>query len=130
MKNADWTGLLRVGGAILLTLVATTVVGAANCGDTTGAGGSDVPCQCGDTVTTNTILNATDPVASTGATDLCPFPAALFVAGDVTLDMNSRTIRCGGIDDVTIGIWVMGDGATITNGTIQDCNLGIYSTRS
>src|SRR5262245_20359879 len=35
------------------------------CGDTSGPGGSDVPCSCGDTVTTSTRLDETDPVLLT-----------------------------------------------------------------
>lgn len=91
---------------------------AADCGDTSGPGGVDVPCNCGDTVTTSTRLGPGDPVTSTGPDDVClgfqqgDF-AALTVREGVNLDINRQHIRVAGI-----GILLKGDGITIRNGII------------
>src|SRR3989338_5982817 len=60
---------------------------AGECGDTTHNGG-DVPCSCGDTVTTDTVLDSgTDLVVSTVCT--CN---GLDVADGVELDLGGNTI--------------------------------------
>ena len=74
----------------------TTQVWAANCGDTTGPGGTRVACGCGDTVTTNTKLKVTDPVVSTSAGDVCSGDG-LYVGSGVTLDCAKRPLRGSGV---------------------------------
>ena len=67
------------------------------CGDTTGPGGTDVPCDCGSTVTTNTKLGSGDTIC--GAT--CP-DDGLIVGPEVTeLDMADCAISGS---DTAVGI--------------------------
>lgn len=82
------------GALVGLTSVAVrnAVVASTPCGDTTGLGGTRVPCSCGDKVTTNTILQKTDPVVSTGPADICG-GNGLLVATEVMLDCNKLTLR-------------------------------------
>lgn len=106
---------------------------AANCGDTSGRFGRDVPCRCGDTVTTRTRLGSGDPVISTGPGDFCPGPAnfALEVGPGVTLDLNGREIRGdlgttvagGGL--FVCGIAIAGNGAAVGNGFISRTHVGV-----
>ena len=97
-------------GFVGLTLTAAAgAANAASCGDTIGPGGmvtldSDVICQ------------------STPATH------KLLVTGPVTLDLNGRTIDCGGVLDAgfsNVGVLVEGTKAQIRNGTIRNCNAGV-----
>lgn len=122
MRKADGIWLPLLGVAILATFSASNAW-AKDCGDKTGQPGNfDVPCDCGDTVTTDTILKASDPVV----TKVC-FPTGLFVAGGVTLDASSAVIRCHTPPDfVTTGFWIIGNDATIDGGIIQGCGNGIF----
>jgi parallel beta-helix repeat protein len=76
-----------VASALAWLLVGSPARGA-NCGDTTGGGGTNVDCSCGDSVTTNTTLTAADPVTTT----LCP-GRGLNVSTGVTLKLGGRTIQ-------------------------------------
>jgi parallel beta-helix repeat protein len=84
----------------------------ANCGDTSGPGGKDVPCHCGDTVTTSTVLKATDPVIRT----VCP-ALGLAVAAGVSLNLGGNTLR--GLCPMGRGLRI-GPGAntTVTRGRL------------
>ena len=68
---------------------------AANCGDTTGAGGTRVACACGDTVTTNTKLKNTDPVVSTSLADTCSGDG--LAIGVSKSPWTARSSPCAGI---------------------------------
>ena len=103
-------------GAIALFLAAPAW--AADCGDTSGPGGTDVPCSCGDTVTTTTSLDATDPVLST----VCPGDGLLigpFGAADLTIN---GTLRGSG-QGCGIRAEVTGD-FTVARGRITGFGLG------
>jgi len=136
MKRAHWISMLLLVVAMLITFSAGSAWAGVPCllglccGDTTGPpGGLDVPCDCGDTVTTNTVLKASDPVTR----KVCGPPAALFVAGGVTLDMTSPSvhIRCAGKED-TVGIELIGDDVTIDGGSsiIDGCDVGVFGFTS
>lgn len=142
MKMHQWS-------ARLLALIGLLVVGvvpawAADCGDTAGPGGTNVPCSCGDTVVTSTVLNGTDPVLSTGPADVCPADGLYIGASGITLSLGGKTIRgsgsgtglsLGGFDDVTIkrgfvdafdvGVSVsFGHGNVVSNVTASNVAVG------
>jgi hypothetical protein len=94
------------------------------CGEASGPGGTDLPCHCGDTATTNTVLGASDPVRSPCA------GVGLFVAGGVTLDASSALLRCASSGAFTTGIWIIGDGVAIDGGIIRGCDRGIFGLTS
>ena len=87
---------VKVIGLCLTLLLVTPHIWAADCGDTTGPGGTRVPCQCGDRVTTNTILQPTDPVVSTDPADICSGDG-LEVDTEVALNCNHLTLRGSGV---------------------------------
>ena len=91
---------------------------AADCGDTAGPGGTDVPCGCGDTVMTDTRLGKRDPVVSKRLDDFCP-EIGLEVAAGVDLDLGGRHIRGSLAVDQVCGIAIRGDGVTVRNGKIS-----------
>src|SRR5262245_13287311 len=106
---------------------------AAPCGDTSGVGGTDLPCHCGDTVTTNTILvsHDTDPVVSRNVGEVCAGPGpALRVAAGVTLNISGLTIRCESNAGSQVGIDIIGDHATVRKGIIKNCGLGVHGATS
>src|SRR5262245_23498064 len=72
-----------------------------SCGDTAGPGGGDVPCACGDTVATDTILS-NDPIATMS----CSGPG-LVLADGVELDLNGLAVTGGGSGN---GILIPGGG--------------------
>jgi parallel beta-helix repeat protein len=120
---------LTMAVAMLVVLSAGTAWGA-DCGDTTGAGGTDVPCRCGDTVTTNTTLTASDPVVSTGVADVCTDDSALSVNGGVTLDGAAATLRCDGTGGDGLGVEIVGDGATVKNLAVRNCSTAVFGFTS
>lgn len=60
-RGYSWLALPFSLLVFLLAAGAPGVAGAAECGDSAGPGGTDVPCSCGDRVITDTTLDATDP---------------------------------------------------------------------
>ncbi len=112
-----------IGLAIFWPLAGATW--AADCGDTTGAGGTDVPCSCGDRVTTDTVLDKVlDPVVSTNSADLCPGNGLTVVDG-VTLDLDGNKLRGSGVGT---GVVIDGDGVTVTNGSVQGFVRGVRTS--
>jgi hypothetical protein len=128
MRNSGIAALFVSFGMILA--LSTAPAQADDCGDTSGPAGTDAPCKCGDTVTTNTVLGVSDTVVSTSVLDSCPVPGpALAVAATVTLDIAGQTIRCA--DNVNqVGIEIIGDGATVRKGIVKQCGIGIGGTTS
>jgi len=109
------------GGPIVLGQAIFTVGEPLLCGDTSGPGGTDVPCHCGNVVTTNTRLNASDPVIR----ETCPADG-LSVTGGVTLDLHGATIRGAGAGT---GLRIA-DGASLERGTVIGFAIGIASDGS
>ena len=104
----------------LVLLMLTAYAWAADCGDTTGPGGTRIACQCGDRVTSNTKLKRTDPVVSIASTDVCSGDG-LRVRGLVTLNCNNLTLRGSGI----------GAGVALDNAggvTIKNCKVTGFET--
>jgi hypothetical protein len=98
--------LLAIGA---ITLFMAAPAWAADCGDTSGLGGTDVPCSCGDTVTTATSLDASDPVLST----VCPgdgLRIGPFLGADLTINGTLRGSGqgCGIRAEVAGGVRVAG----------------------
>jgi hypothetical protein len=93
------------------------------CGDSSGPGGTDAPCHCGDTVTTNTMLDASDPVT----TIVCAC-TGLIVPSGVVLDLGGRTITgsgdCVGVD---IGGAFAGFDAVVRNGQVTRFGTGVLA---
>jgi hypothetical protein len=91
--------------------------------------GGIIPCDCGDTVVESRVLGGADPVTSTRNSDVCDTPEALTVQAGVTLDLGGRTIRCAGLDAFQAGI-IVGGPAAVTNGTIANCDVGVFGETS
>jgi len=116
---------LQIASSLVVFIaLATAAAWGAPCGDTSGPGDSDIPCACGDTVMTDTVLNATDPVT----TGVCPCNG-LIVRSNVTLDLGGRTISgsrtCVGID---IGGGAAGANAVIRGGQIARFDTGVLQS--
>ena len=79
--------------------------------------GRTTPCSCGDSVTFSRTLTRDDPVTRT----VCTGPVALRVLTQAALNLGQQTIRCAG----AAGIVIAGDSATVTNGTVQGCAVGV-----
>lgn len=94
------------------------------CGDSSRSDGGNIPCRCGDRVTTPTVLNGRDPVV----VGVCQGLDALTIPPSIALDLGGRTIKCAGIADGRFGIAIAGDGVTVSNGTIQDCLTAVGMT--
>ena len=81
--------------------------------------------QCGDTVTSDTVLNA-------DLTCACKdFFSVLTVEGPATLDLNGHTVSCGDFDfSLSHCLSIRGNGATIKNGKVSGCYFGVggYNT--
>jgi hypothetical protein len=116
--------VLVILSGVLLLLVGPGAIApsvAADCGDTSGAGGADLSCSCGDTVTTDTTLDDTDPVTS--AVCSCD---GLIVSSSVTLDLGGHTIRGSRVcDGINIGGDVAGSDAVIGGGRITNFGTGV-----
>jgi hypothetical protein len=126
--------------------ISLAVVGAAwgkNCGDTAGPGGTNVPCDCGDTVITDTTLISPaadpvngDPVVSTVDADFCPAGVDGLIlqplgTARVTLRLGSNIIRGSGTG-TGVGIRIVGVAAnanvpkvTLKNGGIKGFQTGL-----
>jgi hypothetical protein len=152
MRKGNWIGLLLFS---VTMLAATLSPGSAwangngnghgkDCGDTSGnhdpddrrsRGGTDVPCDCGDTVTTDTVLDSSDPVLST----LC-FPVGLFVAEGVRLGGVNIQCRKDDEDDsesdrrdddeFAVGLFIIGDEVKIVHGTLRNCGIFGFTSES
>lgn len=90
----------------------------ADCGDTTGTGGTRVACACGDHVTTSVTLRATDPVVTT----VCTESGLVIVVGNITVDGGHFAIvgnnsDYAGIDSSNVGHVIIKDfGSAVTSG--------------
>jgi parallel beta-helix repeat protein len=120
------------GISLTLGLALTGTSGwAADCGDTTGLGGTRVACACGDTVTTSTKLKNTDPVVSTNLADTCSGDGLAIEVSDVTLDCAKFALR-GDNTSASNGVIVSDtEGVTVKRCTISGFETGIgveYST--
>ena len=120
---------------VFIFLISAGIVGltsqanAANCGETAGVGGSRVACSCGDTATTDVILQATDPIV----TNTCTGHGLIIGADGITIDGNNQTItgdrgptdyginNSDGYDNITIenfsSINNFGHGIVLTDST-------------
>lgn len=93
-------------------------VGTLTCGDGAGPGGSDDHCACGDTVISNTVIDAAlDPVAATSCNG-----NGLHLADGITLDLEGITLT--GSNSGT-GLTVSGS-AEVHAGTLQGFGIGIH----
>lgn len=91
------------------------------CGDTSGPGGANKPCCCGDTVTTATTLNGGDPVTGYA----CAGDGLTLGAG-VALDLGGQTVAgSGGGTGVRIP-----SGGSLRGGTVRGFGVGVLVTSS
>jgi hypothetical protein len=110
-----------VFGLAVFVAFSTAAAWADVCGDTSGPGGTDVPCACGHTVTTDTVLNATDPVT----TSVCTCDG-LIVRSSVTLDLGGHTIAGSGIcDGINIGGGSAGINVVVGGGEVARFGMGV-----
>lgn len=93
--------------AVSLVAGLATSASAKYCGD--NAGGVRVPCACGDTVTSDTRLQPSDPVVN----ERCPLDGLMvappMLADSITIDLNGLTISGA---PYGIGIRVLGGGSS------------------
>lgn len=110
--------------------VGVVSAGAVACGDSAGPGGTDVPCACGDTVITTTILDAaTDSVVSTGPGDACAGAGLLVGADGITLDLGQNTLR--GTAFAGSGVSLVGRSDVIVqNGAVTGFDTGVMLSGS
>ena len=137
IKRMAITSLL----GIITTVVLAELTWAADCGDTAGAGGIDVPCSCGDTVITNTTLISPsqdpvngDPVVSTADADTCPGDGLLMAPPNLTrmtLNLGGNAIRGSGLAG-SVGLKIIGAGVrvNIRNGTLRNFETGLTNAGS
>ena len=106
----------------MLALLAASPAHAIDCGDTSGPGDTNVPCSCGDTVTTDTDLDVfDDPVISGNCK-----PVGLYIAGGVRVNAHQLSQRlCADSYASTVGLWIIGNHVTIFRGVIRGCDVGI-----
>jgi copper-binding protein NosD len=131
MNKRRVTLSILLGLAIFLALTGTAW--AANCGDTAGPGGTNVPCSCGDTVITNTTLISPavdpvkgDPVVSTNDTDVCTGDGLIMNTAKVNLSLGGNAIRGSGVG---VGVRIVGVNikVTIRSGIIRGFDTGLAS---
>lgn len=137
IKRMIVSGLLGIIAAVALAGFAW----AADCGDTAGPGGTDVPCSCGDTLVTNTTLVSPnsdpvngDPVVSTVGADTCPGDGLLMAPPTLTrmtLNLGGNAIRGSGIAG-SVGLKIIGAGVrvNIRNGTLRNFETGLTNVGS
>jgi hypothetical protein len=101
----DVAGAGRAFAIAALVLVAPLEAGAKLCGD--DVSGVDVPCECGDVVTSDVRLDD-DPVVA----DVCPSDGLIVRVSDggeaITIDLAGRTLRGEGTG---IGLWIVRGGS-------------------
>lgn len=107
--------LLTLGASLSTGVQAAPPPKSNICGDTAGNGGKDVRCSCGNTVTTNTVLNKLDPVKKG-----CP-AGGLVVASGVQLNLGGITLSGSGGG---VGI-TAGPDSTVIGGTVRGFGTGI-----
>lgn len=114
-------------GAVSFALAACGMPVAA-CGDTSGPNRKDVPCRCGDLVTTNTRLNGSDPVMRGElGVGTCPGDG-LFVAPNVTLTINGAILGRGSCSGIVLmppqpGVTI--DNVVVQGGMIHGFGVGV-----
>jgi parallel beta-helix repeat protein len=120
---------------LALGLAWTWPVAAADCGDSAGVGGARVPCACGDSVVTDTTLEATDPIVSGGCDDPNVVAGLDLSQPSITLDCAGLTIDGPGFDsecahDETCGAGIMINASRVTvqRCTVQEFGFAIGTT--
>ena len=119
MKPTPWISVFLFSVVVFATFSAGGAWAAKDCGDDTPAG-SDTPCDCGDTVTSDTVLDASDPVVNA----VCSTTFGLLIAGGVKLDAGSLNMRCA-TPEATIGLFITGPSASIRHGIISGCGFAV-----
>ena len=109
----EFSGRQPCGGNVALIVCMSVVLAvlapaggyAKPCGD--DVDGQDVPCACGDTVVSNLVLNADDPVTR----GRCPGDALVIrapaAAQGLTIDLGGKVLRGSGAG---IGLWLLAGG--------------------
>jgi hypothetical protein len=105
------------GGLTDTALVSITITPVAGpCGDAAGPGGLDVRCSCGDSVATDTVLEAgVDPITTTACAG-----SGLTLNPGVSLDLAGLAIEGSGT-----GTGVSISAGTIANGTVRGFGTGM-----
>ena len=119
MPSHEGHDSLGITAALAIGLVsAAAAIAPPSCGDTTGPGSTDVPCKCGDTVTTDTTLTNLDPVVT------APCPSRGLTVAGIHLNLGGKTIAGSGNEG---GLFLTGDGGSVSNGRITGFATGIAS---
>ena len=120
MKHTRMMALRKVFGTALM---AGTLIGATH-GTVFAADPVPDPAtqvECGD------VIGPNETVVLDGNVGYCPGPQpALTVIGPATLDLNGYVVVCEDEDDGNYGIFVIGRGAKVRNGSVGLCSRGVY----
>lgn len=118
---------MKLFASIAFVCLLHTAALAVDCGDTTGPDGTRMPCACGDTVTTNTLLRPTDPVVST----VCGGDGLTIGADALTLDCRKRVLRGSGFGRDVKGIVLDArTGVTVQYCVAENFGIGIIAKDS
>jgi parallel beta-helix repeat protein len=91
----------------------------------TGAGATDLAADaCGKTLTGGGIFSLKQDLTCACEDAEADVPPALTLVGPVELNLNGKTLSCGGCEKST-GIVVQGERVRVENGTVSDCMRGI-----
>lgn len=113
-----------IGSTIYALAIAFPAIAtAAECGDSAGAGGTRVPCACGDSVVTDTILEVSDPIVSGGP---CEMSGLTVDAPGIQLDCATVALQGPGnqVENST-GVLVNQSGVTVERCTVTGFEVGI-----
>lgn len=93
---------------------------AAACGDGgRGQGVEERALRCGDVIGESALVRATTAVDARNCDG-----TAITVRAPANLDLDGRTVSCDGTAG-TVGIRLVGRGARVANGTIENCEAGV-----
>lgn len=114
---------------LFITLVLYMTLGIIACdNDDSGQGFEAAQLRCGDTVTASSqrsVVSNSKKIVASGDVLNCS-GTAVTLQGPATLDLNGKTISCDGSAG-SIGILLSGEGATVKNGTVTNCEAGVYA---
>jgi len=113
---------------LFIALVLYMILGIAACDNDNNQGFEPVELRCGDNVTessTKIVPPESRKIITTSDVLNCS-STAVTLQGPSTLDLNGKTISCDGSAG-TVGILLTGQGATVKNGSVENCEAGVLA---